>query len=332
LQINKIKYLSLLDKAGIFRLSKTVSKNQIRILTYHRFGEGYVSSEVFEKHVIYLTKYFNIISLSSYLDFLNGQKKLPPNSVILTVDDGYMDFFSFAFPTLKKYKTPATVFLTVDFIDNGMWLWHDLLNYGINSTSRKDITFNGRIFDLTNQVDKSALKLLLDNICTSIGTTERDIFSDHFLKELKVSVPEHPTPDYAPLTWDKIIEMSEFGISYGAHTCTHPILSKIAPHEALKEIRDSKQHLEAVVQKDILAFCYPNGTEKDFNEDIKKMVKECGYFCAMSMIYGMNDLKSDRYALRRMHANSSSFVHFIQDVSGFGLLRRSLRKGKRKFT
>ena len=53
------------------------------------------------------------------------------NSVLLTVDDGYQDFYNLAFPILKKYEVPATVFFTTDFIDKRIWLWHDLLNFGL---------------------------------------------------------------------------------------------------------------------------------------------------------------------------------------------------------
>jgi len=53
---------------------------------------------------------------------------LKANSVLLTVDDGYQDFYNLAFPILKKYEVPATVFFTTDFIDKRIWLWHDLLN------------------------------------------------------------------------------------------------------------------------------------------------------------------------------------------------------------
>jgi peptidoglycan/xylan/chitin deacetylase (PgdA/CDA1 family) len=119
--------------------------------------------------------------------------------------------------------------------------------------------------------------------------------------------------------------MSKFKVDYGAHTCTHPILTKIDPDEALWEIKKSKERIEEAIQRDIQAFCYPNGKENDFNENIKAMVRKCGFKCAMSMIYGMNNSETDLYALRRM-ADREAFTHFVHDVSGFGELRSSFRK------
>ena len=328
----KIAVLSWLNKTGFFGFVRSVTKSQFRILTYHRFGESYTTSQSFKNQIEYIKNHFNVIDLQSYLNFLSGKNRLPSNSVLLTVDDGYKDFYTVAFPILKRYGVPATVFLTVDFIDKKMWLWHDLLNFALDNTPRSDITFNGRNFDLADRQERFELKLSFDNICTSYGSSERDLFITQVLKDLKVTVPNSPSAEYAPLTWTQILEMSDCGILYGAHTCTHPILSKIHPHEALREIRQSKHRIEEVVQKDISAFCYPNGKEDDFNKEVKDMVRECGFMCAFSTIYGMNDLQSDRYALKRMAAGGKSFAHFVHDVSGFGVLRRSLRGGKNKFT
>ena len=328
----KVATLSLFNKTGLFRFAKVITKNKLRILGYHRFGDGYVTSQSFEKQIAYLKKHYNVIDLQSCLDFLYGKKQSSPNSVLLTVDDGYQDFYSIAFPILRKYNVPATLFLTVDFIDKGIWLWHDLLNFGINNTSRADFTLNGKVFDLRNRRGRAELKLSLDRICTSCTTTEKDEFISQVLKELGVNAPEHATPDYAPLTWDQIVEMFRFGVNYGSHTCTHPILSKISLNEALQEIQESKHRIEEVMQRDIMAFCYPNGKEDDFNETIKKMVKECGYKCAMSIIYGMNDFKSDKYALRRMGIGDRPFINFVHDVCGFGMLRVSLNSKKKKIS
>jgi peptidoglycan/xylan/chitin deacetylase (PgdA/CDA1 family) len=317
--------LSLIDRLGLFRLATILTKGKIRILGYHRFSVSHITPQYFEKQIHYLKKSFSIISLQYYLDCLTSKKQPPPNSVLLTVDDGYHDFYDIAFPILRKYDVPATLFLTVDFIDKNIWLWHDLLNFALKKTPMTNFTLNGMVFDLTHQRGKIELKSHLDEVCTSIPVAERDALIDQVLKDLRVTAPDHPTSEYAPLTWNQILEMSKFKVDYGAHTCTHPILTKIDPEEALGEIKKSKERIEEVTQKDILAFCYPNGKKDDFNENIMAMVRECGFKCAMSMIYGMNNSETDPYALRRM-ADRETFTHFVHDVSGFGELRRSLRK------
>jgi len=318
--------LHILKGMGYFKLVSLLYKESVRILAYHRFGASCVSTESFEKQIKYLIKHFNPISIGTYLGFLLGRRELLPNSVILTVDDGYRDFYGIAFPILRKYEIPAAVFITTDFIDKGIWLWHDLLNFGLKNTPLNNFILNGRSFDISGQIGKLQLKLRLDQLCTRLAPIERDELINQLLKDLHVTVPERPTPDYAPLKWNQILEMSKCGISFGSHTCTHPILSRLPVQEALYEIRESKRRIEEVTQREILSICYPNGKEGDFNEKVKLMVKEAGFRCAMSLIYGMNSLDSDPYELRRMALDGRSYIHFLHDVSGFGELRNSLRR------
>jgi peptidoglycan/xylan/chitin deacetylase (PgdA/CDA1 family) len=318
--------LRALEASGCFHAAGMLYRRKVRIMTYHRFGEGYVAGEEFAKQVRFLKKRFSIIDLASYLDRMRENRELPENSVLLTVDDGYEDFYTVAFPILKEHGVPATVFLTVDFLDTGMWLWHDRLNLGLKSTRKTEITLHENHFVFGDNDGRKTLKAYLDSVATRCSPEERDEFVDLVLQELEVQVPGHPTSEYAPLRWDQVVEMSRFGVNFGSHTCTHPILTRISAADCLREMRESKERIEEVLQTEVSAFCYPNGTERDFNESSKKMVEACGYRCAMTMLYGLNDRETDPFALRRMGADGRSFLQFRKDVSGVGEWRRVLRK------
>lgn len=60
----------------------------------------------------------------------------------------------------------------------------------------------------------------------------------------------------------------------GAHTLTHPHLTKIPLEEAKKEIAGSKQHLEDMLGIPIASFCYPAGY---YNEQIISIVRNAGF-------------------------------------------------------
>ena len=94
----------------------------IPILTYHNFtkdeGSSYSINIIeFEKQMNYLaTHNYSVISLSELLKGLkNGQ--LPPKPVVITIDDGFKSTFTLAYPVLKKYNFPATLFIYTDFIE-----------------------------------------------------------------------------------------------------------------------------------------------------------------------------------------------------------------------
>ncbi|MFA5124395.1 MAG: polysaccharide deacetylase family protein [Patescibacteria group bacterium] len=89
--------------------------NRAVILMYHSVGDNgrffTVESQDFSAQLAYLKQQrYNIVSLSALLDYLTAGK-IPPRTVAITFDDGYTDNYSIAFPLLKKYNFPATIFL-----------------------------------------------------------------------------------------------------------------------------------------------------------------------------------------------------------------------------
>lgn len=93
----------------------------VPILCYHRFGNRsdkmVVTAEAFANQMAYLRDNgYRVIPLSSLLPFLNGEAPLPQRSVVITIDDGYQSAHDIAYPILKKFGFPATVFVYSDFI------------------------------------------------------------------------------------------------------------------------------------------------------------------------------------------------------------------------
>lgn len=61
---------------------------------------------------------YHVISMAQFIDWIRYGTPIPPNAVVLTFDDGYEDFYTTAFPILKKHGFPATDFIIVGTIDN----------------------------------------------------------------------------------------------------------------------------------------------------------------------------------------------------------------------
>lgn len=98
----------------------------IPILTYHNFtkdeGSSYSINIIeFEKQINYLaTHNYSVISLSELLKGLKNSQ-LPPKPVVITIDDGFKSTFTLAYPVLKKYNFPATLFIYTDFIEKNSY-------------------------------------------------------------------------------------------------------------------------------------------------------------------------------------------------------------------
>jgi peptidoglycan/xylan/chitin deacetylase (PgdA/CDA1 family) len=93
----------------------------VPILCYHRFGprssQLAVSPAAFEAQMDYLARNgYHVITLSRLTGFLERGEPIPRKSIVLTIDDGYRSTFEIAYPILRKYGFPATVFLYSDFV------------------------------------------------------------------------------------------------------------------------------------------------------------------------------------------------------------------------
>jgi len=113
----------------------------VPILRYHRFGGRpntlTVTPASFEAQMRYLRENgYTVVSMPKLVDFLDGKVALPKKSVVITIDDGYRSTYEIAWPILKRYGYPATVYLYTDFVGAG-----DALTWA----QMKEMTSSGQI-------------------------------------------------------------------------------------------------------------------------------------------------------------------------------------------
>ena len=80
---------------------------------------------------------YQVISLDDYVQGQKAGKKFSHKTVVITFDDGYVDNYTNAFPILKKYHFPATIFLISDYVgvSQGLLNWEqvkEMSQYGIS--------------------------------------------------------------------------------------------------------------------------------------------------------------------------------------------------------
>lgn len=90
----------------------------------------------------------------------------------------------------------------------------------------------------------------------------------------------------------------------GAHSVSHPDLTKISPAQAKREIEESKIYLEDLLGHSVAMFCYPRGR---YNENIKKMVRNSGFVAARTCNHGGFSSPVDPYEWHiTLHASNGS--------------------------
>lgn len=306
----------VLHDLGASTLLRTWQRTGIRILCYHRFPEKDV--EGFEQQCQYIRQHYRPIPLSAA-----GPESddATPARLAVTIDDGYLDFYLNAYPILRKYHIPATVFLVTDFIDRKSWLWWDVIAYAFRHTARQtaEVAFStgealrvslGSEEERGKAIQATGLKLV------EVPDRERLEVLSRLPASLGVDLPPLPTQKYAPLSWDAIREMAENGITFGAHTKTHPILSRIGDCGVVRdEIEESKIRIEKEIGRRVVEFCYPNGGRGDYTAEIVQIVRECGFERAVTMELGLNFGQVDPLRLQRIGvAPDYTESHFKEKV------------------
>jgi peptidoglycan/xylan/chitin deacetylase (PgdA/CDA1 family) len=202
----------------------------------------------------------------------------PPNTVVVTVDDGYRDFYRIAYPLLRKHGIPATFFVVTGFVDRKCWLWVDRVTYCMGDTAAAQA-----LKEELKQADLETREARLAQLEESTGAR----------------VPAEIPPRYEPCSWDDLREMARGGVELGAHTVTHPILSRIAdPARLAFEVVESKKRLEEELQQPVLHFAYPNGYWRDFGQDAVRLVR-AHFATAVSAVTGWNHAGADLHQLYR---------------------------------
>jgi len=114
-------------------------KYVIPILMYHSIDLSQskevlltVTPEVFERQMRFLKEHnYQVITLEEVADIIKNKKKVPARAVAITFDDGYKNNYTYAFPVLKKYNFPATIFVIINEMGapaGNSLTWDDILS------------------------------------------------------------------------------------------------------------------------------------------------------------------------------------------------------------
>lgn len=329
--MNLSKWVRIAGAFGGYSLSRALTGAHPRILMYHRFSRlpesGGVSAEEFEWQVRYIAQHFNPVTVSQIASSLYGSQKLPRNSVAITVDDGYQDFYSIAWPILKKYGVPATFYVTTGFVDDAIWLWPDQLRYLLEKSPKSQAKYDFRLFVIETPISTRDFEgefWRINQILLKADNSEKLECLAGLARAWKVELPKRAPEPFHSVTWAQLNEMQSEGLEVGGHTVTHPSLARVTSSQAGKEILGCSKALARNLGPATRSFCYPNGTPDDFVGEQVALVREAGFSGAV-VAFADGREHAQQYAMRR-HSSSSDRFQFLKAVNGIELLGMKFRK------
>ena len=323
--------------SGMVWLRRLQNGNPLTILAYHRvlplaqsreypFQGMMMPRDLFEAHMAYLAKRYRVMDLEEGIKRLDAGT-LPPRAVAVTFDDGYQDNYTYAWPVMRKYGVPATIFVVTGVIDRTHSLWWDevavrvawMVEQGVVPDAIPDWmrTFLERKGETVQDIAQKTVSKL-----NGMPLGQRTIC----LNALRRGSPDCQLPADLMLTWDQLREMQRDGVRAAAHTVSHPFMDELPEDEIAREVEGCFERLRHELGEPPRLLAYPRGRVA---EHVKRVLKRVQVEAAVTTESGVNREGADLLHLRRVdpgmcrsRAGFDACV-FDAELSGcFDLLRK----------
>jgi peptidoglycan/xylan/chitin deacetylase (PgdA/CDA1 family) len=301
------------------RFALWLGRKRLRILGYHAVCEDHLAGEnwvppyfvtrsAFEYQLAYLRRSACVLSLSEAIECLCNNS-LPERCVAITFDDAYANNLYLAYPLLKKYNLPATIFLTTQYVETGEFFPYDRIQLI-------------RFFEGRGR-DDGPDDFWLGYRTEPLGVVLERVSSEWSKVRGRLSPEQCET--LRPLRVNELEGFDPRLVDFGPHTHRHPILRNESPATREMEISTSIEKVKEWTSRPVRIFSYPNGDPNDFGELDKQVLRAKGVNAAVTAIPGANRRGCDLHELRRYsvglyHTGSA----FVAEASGFRSLLLSM--------
>ena len=325
-------------------VSRRRSHSRWTILTYHRVGcsepdggPDIVTRERFRTHLRYAKRRYDVVTVGEALKRLNANKWTDKPLLSITFDDGYRDNVSDALPILIAEGCPATLFVTVEAIRDGLPPWPHRLQCDLTA-----LVANPERND--QSTGQRALHPLLETVLMHSGSPRDDVRS--MVRRVVEAAKSLPASDSkilcyeaasltggagcraaAMMTVEDLVRWQQAGLEVGSHTTNHQILSRLSAQERRADLATSRRWLEDALNVKVDLLAYPNGRSNDWDERTIRDAGETGFRSGLTTIEGTNVSGADPFRLKRISVGDDSVPVFAIRVSGlFGTLRAWLHR------
>jgi glycosyltransferase involved in cell wall biosynthesis/peptidoglycan/xylan/chitin deacetylase (PgdA/CDA1 family) len=232
------------------------------VLTYHRIGDprhgppGIVSAtrKAFERQMRWLAGTGRAVSLDDVLRTRDGGAPLPRGAVLVTFDDAYRDFDEHAWPVLRRLGIPVALFVPTAYPGSpGRAFWWDRLFAAIDAARGTIATPLGSLPLHAAWQRRRAYRALREHV-KSLPHDAAMALVDELVNALAA-----PPARGAVLSWPALRRLAGEGVALGAHSRTHPLLSRVPEQRVATEIAGSVEDLHRETGGAPSAFAFPGG-------------------------------------------------------------------------
>jgi peptidoglycan/xylan/chitin deacetylase (PgdA/CDA1 family) len=295
-----------------------------------------VQLEVFRQQLQFLKSRYHVLHPDDFRAWIEKGfeqgKQLPPRAVLITCDDGLVNTLTEMLPVLRSEGVSCLFLVTAaSCSDEPGMLWYEEL-YNLMRT--KPLTDPDLLFPAEEVIEAASFTSFQARWWSTVRKASRLDARSRAEWMSKVrhrcgpAQALHSEKRWRLLGIAELKQLTEAGMSIGAHTLSHPVLSLCSEEEARREIQESKINLERALGRTVWAFAYPFGNPSTMGERELRLAREAGFACAFLNVERWATGPVNLFALPRTHVTSATTLpEFAAHLSGLHIrLQRAVGK------
>jgi len=269
--------------------------------------------------------------------FVSLAKMVAPDGVkdakriAVTLDDGYRNNLEHAWPVFQRHAVPFTIFVCPGFSDRTSELWWEALERIIAGTTSLSLAGEGPAQELSTRSiahKRRAFALWTKWLTTRVDETHQRVAIRALAQKYGLDLAALARE--LVMDWDEVRRIAAHPLcTIGAHTMTHPALARLSRDDALREMRESADRVEAEIGRRPTAIAFPYGYPKAADAREAELAAEAGFAASVTTQPGYVPISGSMHGLPRVSVNGLFQDTRYLDVlltPGLWKLRRRLRR------
>jgi peptidoglycan/xylan/chitin deacetylase (PgdA/CDA1 family) len=273
----RAKVSAALDRAGLLDrllwLAARVGRRELAVVTYHRVGRrekaGELDPALFEVEPEELGEQLTVlrdrctpVSVWDVRRFARGARP-PPNPVLVTFDDGYIEGHDVALSILRRAGVPATFFIPTAYPDAGRLFWWDRVWLTMKRcrADHVELDYPCALSLSPEAAPEEAAKLVCQAIKRTPGVDLPRLW-ETLEARTGVSIGEDERRAVARRTimgFRQVRALAAAGMDVQSHAHEHLVLNTLTPEAATRDLSRSREILRDTLGGEIFAIAYPVG-------------------------------------------------------------------------
>lgn len=327
-----------LHYAGWFR--RNPLRSRCAVVNYHGvlpadyssddpFLDGNLASIAnFQRQLRFLKAHYKVISPEHFQRWIQNGEALPPRAVLITCDDGLLNTLTDMLGVLQNESIQCLFFVTgASCLEQPGMLWYEELYHLMRTARNRGSDQLKDTRELLAEPSENFQQWWWNSV--RMGSRMDSPARTEWMSVLRTTHGPCALPSekrWRLLNVHELRQLAEAGMTIGAHTLTHPILSECAEDEARREIENSKTEIERALDRPVWAFAYPFGNPEAMGEREIRLSREAGFSCAFLNTEDGTE-QFDPFAFPRNHVTADkSLAELEAHLSGFhARLQRAVR-------